>query len=148
MSDVFVPPTHRIVIKGEEVTVHDPSLHKVLAMLRDAKGVFAKLVNLKQLGDSEDVFGNLVDIMADPEIFAGFCCCASACTDKPTEFYAPYANGEGGITLSEAAQLIDAMRTAVNWEVLKELFRRVVPTMGLGTTNSPSLPPVLTLSDV
>lgn len=138
MSDVFCPKPLIIVIKGEEVTVRDPSLHKVLLMLRDAKGVLNKLVNLKSLGTSSDVFGDLAELLADPDIFAGFCCCASACTNKPVEFYAPSVDGEGGISLSETAQLIDAMTTAVNWEVLKELFRKVVPTMGIGTMNSPN----------
>lgn len=139
MSDVFVPPTHSITIKGQEVIVKDPSLKKVLVMLRDAKSMLVKLTNLGTGLDATDSIGNLAELLADEEVFRTFCSCASACTNKPVEFFLG-TEEEDGITLGEAAMLIDKMRTAVNWEVLKQLFRKVIPTLGLAQTNLQNSP--------
>ncbi len=134
MSEAFIPKTVEIIIKGEKVIVKDPSVKKVLLMIRDAKSVLIKLTGLAG-SEGMDSLGNLTDLLADPEVFKAFCSCASACTDKSLEFY-----HEGdGISLGEAGELLEAMRTAVNWEVLKELFRKMIPSMGLSPTNSPNL---------
>lgn len=132
MSDVFVPKTVTITIKGEEVIVKDPSIKKVLEMLRDAKSVLMKLTGLGAGQAPADSLGNLTDLLADPDVFKAFCGCASACTNKPTSFF----YDDDGISVSEAGELLTAMSTAVNWEVLKELFRKVVPTMNLNPTMS------------
>lgn len=126
MSDVFVPPVHTVTIKGEEIVVKDPSLQKVLLLLREARPVLSKLMTTDQLGTG-DTLGNLAELAADPEVFHGFCLCASACTSKPVEFFAGEDND--GVSLGEAATLLDKMRTAVNWKVLKELFQKILPVV-------------------
>jgi hypothetical protein len=138
MSNVFCPPVQEVMIKGESVVVKDPSLHKILIMLRDAKSVLIKLTSLGKIGEG-DVIGNFTDFLSDPEIFKGFCQCASACTSKPADFFMPDETGEGGISISETAALIAAMQTAVNWQVLKELFHKMMPTL---------LPPPMTLPNL
>jgi len=136
MSDVFVPPVHEITIKNEVVIVKDPSLKKTLIMLRDAKSMLLKLTTLGT-GEGVDSIGNLAELLADPEVFKTFCSCASACTSKSVEFFEG-TDEVDGISLGEAAQLLDKMRTAINWEVLKELFRKVLPTMLNNQTTSPN----------
>ena len=131
MSDVFVPPTHEITIKGEKVIVKDPSLKKVLLLLKDSKAVLVKLTALGTGAKPEDSIGNLADLLADEDVFKAFCNCASACTNKDTAFFLD----DDGISVGDAALLIEKMRTAVNWEVLKDLFRKVIPTMNLAPTS-------------
>ena len=130
MSEVFVPKACEITLRGQTVIVRDPALKKVLELLRDAKPMLIRLTSLGSLGDSENAISGLADLLADEAVFKSFCLCASACTDKSVEFFSE----DGGISLSEAAQLLDAMRTAVNWEVLKELFRKMLPTVATPPT--------------
>lgn len=140
MDSVFVPKEVSITINKQPVVVHDPSLQKVLVMLRDAKTLLNKLMTFQNLGGSSDMIGEVAEIMSDPEVFKGFCLCASACTDKPASFFEADEQGNGGISLTEAVLLIDALRTAVNWEVLKELFRKMFPTIQA----KPVTPPMIT----
>ncbi len=125
MSTVFVPEVQEITIKGEKVIVRDPALHKVLALLRDAKPVLTKLMDLSK--DSGELVDNFTTFLADEEFYKGFCLCASACTNKSVEFFSSDASGEGGISLSEAVELLTKMQTAVNWGVLKGLFLKLIP---------------------
>lgn len=136
MSEVFVPKQEEINIKGEVVIVKDPSLKKTLVMLRDAKSMLVKLTNLGA-GEGTDSIGNLAELLSDPEVFKTFCSCASACTNKSVAFFEG-TDEVDGISLGEAAQLLDKMRTAINWEVLKELFRKILPTMLSNQMNSPN----------
>ena len=126
MSTVFVPAVQEIDIKGEKVIVRDPALHKVLALLRDAKPVLTKLMGMSS--NPGELVDNFTEFLADEDFYKGFCLCASACTNKPVEFFSSDTSGEGGISLSEAIALLTKMQTAVNWGVLKELFLKLIPS--------------------
>ena len=126
MSNVFVPKVEVVTIKGESVDVHDPSLKSVLSLLRNAKPVLDKLMSMGS--GSGSAVDNFITLLAEPEVFEGFKQAAKACTGKDAEFF-------DDIGISDTASLVGAMQTAVNWGVLKELFRKAVPAIVATPTN-------------
>ncbi len=125
MSTVFVPAVQEITIKGETVIVQDPPLHKVLRLLREAKPVLFRLMDLSK--DPGEVIDKFTEFLGEEEFYKGFCLCASACTNKSEKFFEPDEQGNGGISLSESMDLLNKMQVAVNWGVLKELFLKLIP---------------------
>lgn len=121
MSDVFVPVELHIMVRGADVVVRDPPLRKVLELLRDAASVLTRLMNLPRDTDGLSV-PQFAELLADPEIFKGFVLCASACTDKPPEFYSD-------ISITDAVNLLEALVKTVDWRKLKELFLRMMPQL-------------------
>ena len=118
---VFVPNYAKIIIKGEEVYVTDPTLKSVLALLKDARPILSKLMEFSTNAQSGDMIENMIILLADPDTFKGLCLCASACTTRPAEFF-------DNISISDAVVLIEALIEVVNWSSLQDLFRKTLLT--------------------
>lgn len=120
MSEIFVPTPVEVTVLGEKFTIREPSLKTVLIIIRDAKPLINKLMSLGS--NREEALGDFLDLLAEPEVFDSFTHFLGACSDKPPSFY-------DKIGPSDTVVVVNALKKAVNWPLLKELFLQALPTV-------------------
>ena len=99
-------------IRGQSVEVRDPSLRKVLKTASAFKPILQKFQSGVATGDRlEDV----AKVLEDDGTFEALKLCASACTDKDAEFF-------DDIGVAETVELINALKSVVDWTQLKKLL--------------------------
>lgn len=111
-SSPLVGNSQVVQIRGQRVEVRDPSLRKVLKTASAFKPILQKFQKEAESGDRlEDV----AKVLEDDGTFEALKLCASACTDKDADFF-------NDIGVAETVDLVNALKSVVDWTQLKKLL--------------------------